>query len=175
MGLRGDHRKGDDRQEHVDNHNLLEVFVRDFEPGGGAPDPGAAAKLTVGAESVPFGSFVAWQVAVDVKGTGVAWSVLDPAVVVCVEAGVYAVQAFGTTADGIAAAGYRSLQVEAGAADAVGAWHGPPVFPTNTAAHPLSGSWTAFVEAGGQIRLTPLSSGSEGGLDIVFMRVQRVA
>ena len=30
MTLRGDHVQGDTRQEHVDNHNLVEVFVRDF-------------------------------------------------------------------------------------------------------------------------------------------------
>jgi hypothetical protein len=35
MGLRGDHVIGDSRQEHVDNHNLLEVFVRDYDPVAG--------------------------------------------------------------------------------------------------------------------------------------------
>lgn len=176
MGLRGDHVKGDDRQEHVENHNVLEVFVRDFAPGGGgAPDPSAAARLTMGAESATLGTTVAWQVAVDVVGTGITWSALAPTVVVCEEAGVYAIQAFGTTADGIDASGYRAFAIQAGVADAVGAWHSPPVFPSNTAPHPLSGAWTAFVEAGGEIQLTPYSSGPVGTMDIVFMRVQRVA
>lgn len=35
MGLRGNHRIGDPRQEHVDNHNLIEPFVRDFDPSAG--------------------------------------------------------------------------------------------------------------------------------------------
>jgi hypothetical protein len=52
--LRGDHVVGDDRQEHADNHNLLEPFVRDYV----APTGGAGATplrtLWVGATAFPL-------------------------------------------------------------------------------------------------------------------------